>query len=237
MEPDADLAAIGRLIGDQNRAHILRILLGGAPQSGSALADAAGISRSLASAHLKQLTAGRLVRAEPRGRQQLYSIASESVADALETLMLLAPPTPVRSLRGSVHLRDLRWARMCYDHLAGAVGVAVTEALAAREAIGEQDGSWVLGASGAEVFGELGIDVANVPRRTRPLLRPCLDWTERRHHLAGGLGAALAAELARRGWMHRREGSRIVTLTPAGYASLDEWLGTNLAQLRADSAA
>jgi DNA-binding transcriptional ArsR family regulator len=237
MEPDADLAAIGRLIGDPNRARILQVLMGGVPQSGSALAEAAGISRSLASAHLKKLTAGGLVRAEHHGRQQLYSIAAEQVAEALEILQLLAPATPVRSLRGSARMRNLRWARTCYDHLAGVTGVAVTEALVAREAIGERDGAWVLGAAGAGVFGEVSIDVGEVPSRTRPLLRPCMDWTERRHHLAGGLGAAVAAELTRRGWVRRTGGSRIVTVTPAGHAGLQTWLGLDLGRLRADAAA
>ena len=237
MEPDADLAAIGRLIGDPNRARMLQVLMGGVPQSGSALAEAAGISRSLASAHLKKLTAGGLVHAERRGRQQLYSLSGGQVAEALETLQLLAPATPVRSLRGSTRMRNLRWARMCYDHLAGVTGVAVTEALAARDAIGERDGAWVLGPAGARVFAEVGIDAARVPCRTRPLLRPCMDWTERRHHLAGGLGAALSAEFARRGWVRRQEGSRIVTLTPDGHAGLDAWLGLDLGRLRADVAA
>jgi DNA-binding transcriptional ArsR family regulator len=237
MEPDADLAAIGRLIGDPNRARMLQVLMGGMPQSGSALAEAAGISRSLASAHLKKLTAGGLVRAERRGRRQLYSLAGVQVAEALEILQLLAPATPVRSLRGSARMRNLRWARTCYDHLAGVTGVAVTEALAAREAIGERDGAWVLGPAGARVFAEAGIDVDGVPRRTRPLLRPCMDWTERRHHLAGGLGAAVATELTRRDWVRRQEGSRIVAVTPAGYEGLDAWLGIDFGRLRADAAA
>jgi DNA-binding transcriptional ArsR family regulator len=237
MEPDADLAAVGRLIGDPNRAQLLQALLGGTPQSGSALAAHAGISRALASAHLKKLTAGGLVRAERRGRQQLYSIAAEQVAEALETLLVLASPTPVRSLRGSARMRNLRWARTCYDHLAGVVGVAVTEALAAGDAIAEQDGAWVLGSQATRVFGALGIDVAGVPSRTRPLLRPCLDWTERRHHVAGGLGAALCAELMRQGWVRRSDASRIVTVTTDGYAGLDSWLGLDLGRLRADTAA
>jgi DNA-binding transcriptional ArsR family regulator len=237
MEPDADLAALGRLIGDPNRARILQVLLGGMPQSGSALASAAGISRSLASAHLKKLTAGGLVRAQPSGRQQLYSIASLLVADALETLLVLAPATPVRSLRDAARKRNLRWSRMCYDHLAGVVGVAVTEALTGQDAIGERDGAWVLGPRGARVFAGLGIDAGAVPHRTRPLLRPCMDWTERRYHLAGGLGAALATELAHRGWMRRQDGSRIVTVTPAGYAGLTSWLGIDFGPLRAAAAA
>jgi DNA-binding transcriptional ArsR family regulator len=232
MEPDADLAAIGRLIGDPHRARILQVLMGGRPQTGSALAEAAGMSRSLASAHLKKLTAGGLVRAEPRGRQQLYSLADRQVAEALEVLQLLAPATPVRSLRGSTRMRNLRWARTCYDHLAGVTGVAVTEALVTREAIDERDGAWVLGSSGARVFAEVGIDVARVPSRTRPLLRPCLDWTERRYHLAGGLGAAVAIELMRRGWVRRADASRIVTVTAAGYTGLDGWLGIDFGPLR-----
>ena len=237
MEAEADLAAMGRLIGDPNRAHLLQILLGGTPQSGSALAAAAGISRSLASAHLKKLTAGGLVRAERNGRQQLYSIAARPVAEALEILLILAPATPVRSLRGAAHRRNLRWARMCYDHLAGVAGVAVTEALTARDAIAELDGAWVLGAGGARVFAGLGIDAGAVPHRTRPLLRPCMDWTERRHHLAGSLGAALAAEMLRRDWLRRADGSRVVTVTPDGYTGLEAWLGIDFGQLRASSAA
>jgi DNA-binding transcriptional ArsR family regulator len=237
MDPDADLAAIGRLIGDPNRARMLQVLLGGQPQSGSSLAAAAGISRALASAHLKKLTAGGLLKAERSGRQQLYSIAAGQVAEALETLLLLAPATPVRSLHGSTRMRNLRWARMCYDHLAGVVGVAVTETLSARRTIAQQDGAWVLGPSGQQVLGRLGIDAAAVPHRTRPLLRPCLDWTERRHHLAGGLGAAVSAELCRREWVRRVEGTRIVLVTPAGTTGLSSWLGLDLGQLRADAAA
>jgi len=237
MEPDADLAALGRLIGDPNRARILQVLLGGMPQSGSALASALGISRSLASAHLKKLTAGGLVRAERSGRQQLYSIAAQPVADALEILLLFAPASPVRSLRGSTRMRNLRWARMCYDHLAGVVGVAVTDALAARDVIGSQGGAWVLGPRGTAVFGDLGVDVASVPHRTRPLLRPCMDWTERRYHLAGSLGAALSDELLRKGWVRRQEGSRIVTVTAAGYTGLESWLGLDFGRLRAAAAA
>jgi hypothetical protein len=155
----------------------------------------------------------------------------------METLLTLAQPTPVRSLRGSARRRDLRWARMCYDHLAGVAGVAVTEALTTVGAIAVTDGAWVLGPQGAPLFGGLGLDAPAVPHRTRPLLRPCLDWTERRHHLAGGLGAALAAELTRRGWIRRLDGSRIVAVTPAGQAGLQSWLSLDLGQLRAVAAA
>ncbi|HEU5392971.1 MAG TPA: metalloregulator ArsR/SmtB family transcription factor [Streptosporangiaceae bacterium] len=233
MDPDADLASVAALMADQNRAQMLLTLLGGVPQSGSALAEAAGISRSLASAHLKKLVAGGLVQARPNGRQRLYSIASEPVADALEILILLAPASKVSSLRDATRAKSLRWARMCYDHLAGAVGVSVTEALLGRGLLGEQDGGYVLGPRGAAEFGRIGIEVDKLDRRTRPLLRPCRDWSERRFHLAGSLGAALTRTMLERRWIATREASRIVTVTQAGQAALLEWPGVDLAALRA----
>jgi DNA-binding transcriptional ArsR family regulator len=232
MDPDADLAAVASLMADRHRAQMLLTLLGGTPQSGSALAEAAGISRSLASAHLKKLVAGGLVRAQPSGRQQLYSIASAPVADALEILILLAPGTKVRSLGDATRARSLRWARMCYDHLAGVVGVSLTEALIGRGLLQESNGSYLMTPDGAAGFGSLGIDVGRLERRTRPLLRPCLDWSERRYHLAGSLGAALTTALAERRWITTREASRIVTVTEAGQAGLRDWLGIDLAELR-----
>ena len=238
MDPDADLASVAALMADKHRAQMLLTLLGGTPTSGSALAEAAGISRSLASAHLKKLVAGGLVRAQPSGRQQLYSIASEPVADALEILILLAPATKVRSLGDASRARNLRWARMCYDHLAGAVGVSVTEALIGRglvievEGAGETGGGFALAPGGAGEFGRFGIDVDRLERRTRPLLRPCLDWSERRYHLAGSLGAALTRSMIERRWITTREASRIVAVTEAGEAGLRDWPGVDLAQLR-----
>lgn len=233
MDPDADLASVAALIADRHRAQMLLTLLGGTPQSGSALAESAGISRSLASAHLKKLVTGGFVRAEPNGRQRLYSIASESVADALEILILLAPATQVRSLRDASRARNLRWARICYDHLGGAVGVAVTEALLGRELILSRDGDYQLGDTGPAGFGELGIDVSALERRTRPLLRPCMDWSERRYHLAGSLGAALTAAMLDRDWIATREASRVVKVNAAGAAGLRDWVGVDLDRLRA----
>jgi DNA-binding transcriptional ArsR family regulator len=232
MDPDADLASVAALMADQNRAQMLLTLLGGVPQSGSALAEAAGIARSLASAHLTKRVAGGRVQARPTGRQQLYSIASEPVADALEILILLAPASKVSSLRDATRAKSLRWARMCYDHLAGAVGVSVTEALLGRGLLGEQDGGYALGPRGAAEFGRIGIEVDKLDRRTRPLLRPCRDWSERRFHLAGSLGAALTRTMLERHWIATREASRIVTVTEAGRAALLDWAGVDLAALR-----
>lgn len=233
MEPDADLASVAALIADHHRARLLLTLLGGVPQSGSALAEAAGISRSLASAHLKKLVTGGLVTVQPSGRQRLYSIASTVVADALELLILLAPAQPVASLRDATRARNLRWARMCYDHLGGVVGVALTGAMTERGLVREQDGGFVLGSCGPDGFGELGIDVCRLEQRTRPLLRPCMDWSERKYHLAGSLGAALTAAMLGRRWIMTREASRVVSVSEAGQAGLRDWVGVDLARLRA----
>jgi DNA-binding transcriptional ArsR family regulator len=195
MNGDADLAVVAGLIADRNRTAILLALLGGRPCTGSALADSAEISRALASAHLKKLVEGGLVQVEKRGRQRPYALASEDVVEALEALVMIAPPSSVRSLRGATRSDSLRRARLCYDHLAGALGVAITEALIARKLIRRHDGGFELGPEAAGGFAEIGIDLAAVASARRATLRACLDWSERREHLAGGLGAAVATEL------------------------------------------
>jgi DNA-binding transcriptional ArsR family regulator len=236
MNGDADLSVAAGLIADRNRSEILLALLGGAPTSGSALAEAGEISRALASAHLKKLVDGGLVTVEKRGRQRLYSLAGEDVVEALEALILIAPPSPVHSLRAATRSDSLRRARLCYDHLAGALGVAVTDALITRNMIRPRDGSFELGGDAAGGFAEIGVDLAAVESARRPTLRACLDWTERRDHLAGGLGAAMATELLERGWLRRREATRIVTLTAAGSRGLTDWIGVDLAECRVDGA-
>jgi hypothetical protein len=122
---------------------------------------------------------------------------------------------------------------MCYDHLAGAVGVCVTGALVAQGLLEEDDGTYRMGVGGAAEFGRFGIGVDRLEHRTRPLLRPCMDWSERRYHLAGSLGAALTTTFAKCRWIATRGASRIVTVTEAGQAGLRDWLGIDLAELRA----
>ena len=148
-------------------------------------------------------------------------------------LILIAPASKVRSLTDATRAWSLRWARMCYDHLAGAVGVCVTGALVARGLLEEEDGAYLIEAGGAAEFGRFGIGVDRLERRTWPLLRPCVDWSERRYHLAGSLGAALTTTFAERRWIATREASRIVTVTAADQAGLRDWLGFDLAELRA----
>jgi DNA-binding transcriptional ArsR family regulator len=232
MNGDADISIVAGLIAEGNRAEMLLALLGGTPSSGSALAESARISRSLASAHLRKLVDGGLVTVERRGRQRLYSLAGADVAEALEGLIAIAPPSPVRSLRQATRSEGLRRARLCYDHLAGTLGVAITDAMIARDLIRRHDGGFELGSEAAAGFAEIGVDLAALEDRRRPTLRACLDWTERRDHLAGGLGAAIAQELIGRGWIRTREATRIVTLTARGARGLRDWIGVELAEAR-----
>lgn len=225
MTGEVDLARIGALLADRTRATILLTLLNGGLTSASALADRAQVSRSLASAHLRKLEVGGLIRVEPRGRQRLYRLASQSIADALEVLILLSPALPITSLR-SAHARDdLRRGRLCYDHLAGRAGVALADQLVAKGFLEQRPSDYAVTPDGERAFADLGIVTSDLAVRPRPLTRACLDWSEQRHHLAGSLGAALGAELIRRGWIETREASRAVSVTDVGKAALWERFG------------
>jgi hypothetical protein len=150
------------------------------------------------------------------------------VATALEALSVIAPIRPARSLRAAATGQALAAARTCYDHLAGRLGVALMDALLANGWLTSEhadDTGLAITTSGRERFEALGIDMSELERGRRPVARACLDWSERRHHLAGALGAALAQELFRRQWLQRRGGGRAVRLTPAGELILERELG------------
>ncbi len=228
MKADPDLAAVGRVLGDTHRAAFVMALLGGQELPAGELASRARVSSSLASAHLTKLLKAGLVSVRREGRQRCYRIASPQVAEAIEGLMAIAPAQAVNSLREARQAEAIRQARTCYDHLAGRLGVAVTESLERLGALAPTDSGWELTPAGEERFAALGIDVADLRRERRPLVRSCLDWTERRPHLAGGLGAALADRLLARGWVRRLPDSRALTLTPAGRRGLRSRLAVEL---------
>jgi DNA-binding transcriptional ArsR family regulator len=231
---EADLARIGSLLADRTRVAMLLALLGGRPMSASALAEVAGVSASLASAHLRKLVDGGLLVVEAAGRQRLFRLAN-AVADALEGLLLLAPPERVTSLRAAVRGQNLRRARMCYDHLAGTVGVALAEALAERGVLVARDRGYAVTPAAPAVLARIGVRIDALERLRRPLARRCMDWSERRHHLAGSLGAAVTSRLVELDWLRLSEASRVVRLTPTGRRGLGEWLQVDLPALRGAS--
>jgi DNA-binding transcriptional ArsR family regulator len=225
---DADLAAVASLMGDGNRASMLLALLGGDELPARELAARAGVSSSLASAHLGKLIDGGLLSAERRGRNRYYRLAGRQIAEAIEAMLAIAPNRRAITLRESTRGEAIRHARTCYDHLAGELGVAVTDSLRRADLIGPHEESYPLTARGRQRLQALGIEIDELQSRPRALTRPCLDWTERRPHLAGSLGAALADLMFERDWIRRRPDSRAVKITDLGHRQLCAQLAINL---------
>lgn len=226
MEPN--IAAPAALIGDPGRAAMLQALLDGRAQPASALAWAAGLTAQAASNHLTKLVEGGLLKVERQGRHRYYRLHNAEVAHALEALALLAAPIRALEEPRSPLARALRGGRCCYGHLAGRLGVCMTRALEDHgHILPGDDKLYAVSPSGADWFAQLGIDVAAL-RSKRGVARQCLDWTERRRHLAGPLGVALCDRMEALGWIVRDRTSRAADLTPAGREALRERLNLDL---------
>jgi DNA-binding transcriptional ArsR family regulator len=225
MTAEADTAAVGALIGDRARASMLNALMSGEAISAGELARVGGVSPSGATAHLRRLREGGLVVGEPVGRQRVYTLAGPELAEALEALALVAPPAPVRGLREARAAEAMKRARTCYDHLAGELGVAVTAALVDRELLARDDGGFAVTGPGGVWLRDLGIDLDALRRARRSFARGCVDWTERRPHVAGSLGAGIASAFFHHGWIRRRPGGRAVAVTAPGADWLERSLG------------
>jgi len=231
----ADLAAVAALIADPSRAAMLDALMGGETLTAGALAHRAGVAPSTASEHLARLEGGGLVASERRGRARHVRLAGAEVARALEALAAIAPQRRAAGLKAWHHGEALRAARSCYDHLAGVAGVALADALVERGVLEPGDGGFAITAAGQGALAGFGVDVATVLGARRATARACLDWSERRPHVAGALGAALLDELLRRRWLHRRPDGRALVVTPAGATGLASSFGVNIATIGTNS--
>ena len=216
------LAEVAALLGDPARAGMVTSLWDGRARPAGELARLAGVTPATASAHLAKLLAGGVLRVETRGRHRFFRLADERVAQAIEALAAILPPgrAPEAGTMPPLHL-----ARLCYDHLAGRLGVSVSDALLERGLLLHDDGAYALPAKGRRFFAGFGLAVDELEHARRPLLRSCLDWTERREHLGGALGAALATQLLERDWVRRERGSRTLLVTNAGRRGLADSLG------------
>lgn len=223
MLSDADLAQTASLIGDQTRSLMLVSLLGGESRSAGELAGAAGVSAATASQHLARLLDGDLVTVTVSGRHRFYSLASDQIAAALETLATISPARGARSLRQVNRGQRLRYARSCYDHFAGRIGVLIADVLTEKQVITPLSAGTIgaLLEPDHPMLATLGMSPIVRPQISRrPDVRGCLDWTERRPHLAGGLGATLLVKLLERDWVRRRPGERALDLTARGVDGL-----------------
>jgi DNA-binding transcriptional ArsR family regulator len=217
---EANIAFVAGLLADPTRAAMCQALVGGEARPAGELAARTGVSAQTASNHLARLMAGGILRVEQQGRWRYYRLASADVAHAVEALAVVAPPL-VNGFPGnglSREARRLREARTCYSHLAGRLGVALADALVAARWIEEGGRHYRITPSGARALRALGIDPR--PRAAEPVARRCLDWTERRPHLAGPLGRALTSLALDRGWVRRVRGTRAVVVTSAGRVQL-----------------
>ena len=210
------IARVAALIGDTTRAEVLTTLMADRALTATELAAIAGVTKQTISAHLNRLVDAGLLTVSRQGRHRYFRLAAPDVARVLESLMGVAFRTGAVRLRGSPREPALRKARVCYDHLAGELGVQLYESMVARGAIRVDGDSVEPGSRASAWFGDLGIDIGAALQGRRLPCRPCLDWSERRHHLGGTLGASLLARLGSLGWLRQRPDSRVVDITALG---------------------
>jgi DNA-binding transcriptional ArsR family regulator len=231
VSPEPRFARIAAMIGDPTRARMLSALMGGQFLAAGELAAAAGVSAQTASGHIAKLLASELVVLRAQGRHRYVRLADEEIGHALEALSLVAERSASAAKWEQGAYKPLKIARTCYSHLAGELGVALFEGMLSRGTIAAQDGSFLLTPQGRVELTALGVDLpalqssgASAPAGARRLAYACLDWSERRDHLAGTLAVALLAHALQRGWLRRAPESRALTLTPPGRKALEPWL-------------
>ena len=210
------LAPIAALAGDPARANMLAALMGGEALTASELASEAGVTVQTASSHLAKLAAGGLIAGLRQGRHRYFRLSDGDVAEMLEKIMHVAARTGHLRTRPGPSDPLIRKARVCYDHLAGEMGVYLFENLIAAGHIAERHDTVRLTHRGETFMGKFGIALAELSQQRRPLCRACLDWSMRRHHLAGSLGAALLQRIYTLGWAAGERGSRAVIFTKSG---------------------
>jgi len=220
MPDTPDIASIAAMIGDPARSRILLALMGGRALTATELSLEAEVSPSTASAHLAKLTAARLIQVQRQGRHRYFQIADELVADLVERLCRLALRDGAPRVRTGPTDPALRKARVCYDHLAGDVGVRLFESLIAQKWLVLAGDGIALSPAGERALGDFGIDLPAVLGARRVVCRPCLDWSVRRHHLAGALGAAILSRIYARRWARKDLTSRALHFTPSGEQEL-----------------
>lgn len=223
---EADISVIAALIGDSTRAEMLWALMGGLALPAGELAMSANVAPQTASAHLSKLLDGRLLSAEVQGRHRYYRLASPEIAAVMEALATVAPRRtgPMRQETG--HSNPLRFARTCYNHFAGTLAVQINEALQQRKLLAPgPDKQYRVTKEGGLWFKNLGINIPEMNSNRTRLARQCLDWTERRHHLAGPLGTALLQRFFELRWLARVDRTRAVRVTHKGQEQLRRLLG------------
>jgi len=228
MSNAPQIAEVAALVGDPARANMLVALLGGRALTATELAYAAGVSPPTTSGHLGKLSAARLVILMKQGRHRYYRLAGPHVAHMLESIMHVAIDGPPRYQPRSKTDDQMRRARTCYDHIAGVLGVDLADSMMAHDFVVLGDEAGEVTPTGMEFLTGLGVDLAAARAKRRVFCRPCLDWTERRLHIGGAVGAALATRCLELKWIEQVRDSRALAITPAGRRGLVESFGLSL---------
>lgn len=223
MKEGPDIALLGSLIGDPARANMLTALMSGKALTASELAAEASVTLQTASTHLSKLQAGGLIHQRKQGRHRYYSLADDDVGSVLESMMGLAAKKGHLRTKTGPNDPALRKARVCYNHLAGELGVQMLDGLLIRKLLVENGDDIELTEDGRIFFTKFGVEVDALKKLRRPLCKSCLDWSARRSHLAGSLGTAILDRIYKLGWARRDDGTRIVVFTKKGDA---EFLAT-----------
>lgn len=220
MKEGPDIAQLGALIGDPARANMLTALMTGGALTASELAAEAGVTVQTASSHLKKLEAAELLIQRKQGRHRYFALADDDVGALIETMMGLAARRGLTRTRTGPKDPALRKARVCYNHLAGELGVVLYDGLLASGLLSELEGEPAITPAGRTRMAAFGIDMTALESQRRPVCRSCLDWSARRTHLAGSLGQGLLTRFEDLGWASRESGSRVVHFTASGEQSL-----------------
>ncbi len=221
MKEGPDIALLGAMIGDPARANMLIALMSGKALTATELASEAGITVQTASSHLSKLEGAGLLQQRKQGRHRYFALADEDVAEVLEALMGLAASRGLMRTRTGPKDPALRRARVCYNHLAGDLGVQLFDSLQQRRLLTGTETDFALTDAGRDFLEDLGIDVEALERERRPVCKSCLDWSERRTHMAGALGTALLDRFIGLGWAERVPKSRIISFSPKGQKAFE----------------
>jgi DNA-binding transcriptional ArsR family regulator len=216
MTESPNIAALAAPLADPARARMVLALMDGRARTVGELGDAAGLTKASASEHAAKLLGAGLLKAERQGRHKYLALASPETARLIEAMMALAAQTPSRLPDPGPRDPALRAARLCYNHLAGALGVQLYQSLSARRFLAQTPGGLDLTPAGHAFCQSFGLTDADLAPARAPLCRDCLDWSERQSHLGGRLGRLLLQRMEAQGWLRRRDGSRALTITPTG---------------------
>ncbi|MFF3101417.1 ArsR/SmtB family transcription factor [Viridibacillus arvi] len=228
MSINPNVAEVASLLGETSRATILTSLMDGRYHTASELAYMAAVTPQTASFHLAKLVEGNLVKVEKQGRHRYYQLENEEVARILESFLAISPPPEVRSLKQSSQVKLLQEARTCYDHLAGKLGINLTESMLDSGYLKKEEREFIVTPKGEQFFTEFGIDLDKLKIKRRSFSHACLDWSERQHHLAGALGHGLMTHLFDLGWIVRVPSIRAVKITEKGKVGFKQNFNINM---------